>query len=96
MYRVALTATADLRTQKDIIKYLKLEKARVFISSFDRKNIYYKIQIKNNEKKQLLDFIKTEHPNDSGIVYCLSRSKVDKTVKWLQEKVLMLFHIMQV
>ncbi|NQY78868.1 MAG: DNA helicase RecQ [Candidatus Caenarcaniphilales bacterium] len=84
--RMALTATADLRTQKDIIKYLNLEKARVFISSFDRKNIRYKIQAKNNEKKQLLDFINSEHPNDSGIVYCLSRAKVEKITKWLQEK----------
>ena len=84
--RMALTATADLRTQKDIIKYLNLEAARVFISSFDRKNIRYKIQAKNNEKKQLLDFINSEHSNDSGIVYCLSRAKVDKTVKWLQDK----------
>lgn len=84
--RMALTATADLRTQQDIIKYLSLEKARIFISSFDRKNIRYKIQAKNNERKQLLDFINNEHPNDSGIVYCLSRAKVNKTVKWLQEK----------
>ncbi len=81
--RVALTATADARTQRDIVKYLGLESARVFISSFDRKNIYYKISPKNNEKKQLLDFIKTEHPEDSGIVYCLSRAKVEKTVDWL-------------
>ena len=62
--RVALTATADERTQRDIIKYLNLESARVFISSFDRKNIRYKIQPKNNENKQLLDFIKSEHPHD--------------------------------
>lgn len=84
--RVALTATADERTQRDIIKYLNLESARVFISSFDRKNIRYKIQPKNNEKKQLLDFIKSEHPRDSGIVYCLSRAKVDKTVEWLNKQ----------
>lgn len=84
--RVALTATADARTQRDIVKYLSLESARVFISSFDRKNIYYKISPKNNEKKQLLDFIKTEHPQDSGIVYCLSRAKVEKTVEWLSKQ----------
>lgn len=84
--RVALTATADARTQRDIIKYLSLESARVFISSFDRKNIYYKISPKNNEKKQLLDFIKAEHPQDSGIVYCLSRAKVEKTVEWLSKQ----------
>ena len=84
--RVALTATADARTQQDIIKYLNLESARVFISSFDRKNIYYKISPKDNEKKQLLDFIKIEHPQDSGIVYCLSRAKVEKTVEWLNKQ----------
>ena len=84
--RVALTATADTRTQKDIIKYLNLDLAKVFISSFDRKNIRYKIQAKDNEKRQLLDFIKSEHLNDSGVIYCISRSKVDKITKWLQEE----------
>ena len=64
--RVALTATADELTRDDIIKNLHMENCTVFISSFDRPNIKYSINIKNKEKQQLLDFIKKEHPDDSG------------------------------
>lgn len=84
--RIALTATADAVTRKEIIEKLMLENARQFISSFDRPNIYYRVDLKDNEKAQLLDFIQTEHPEDSGIVYCLSRKRVEATAKWLSDK----------
>jgi ATP-dependent DNA helicase RecQ len=84
--RIALTATADDITRKEISLRLNLDHAQLFISSFDRPNIRYRIQQKNNPKKQLLQFIETEHPQDAGIVYCLSRKKVDETTKWLQQQ----------
>ncbi|MFX7849932.1 ATP-dependent DNA helicase RecQ, partial [Acinetobacter baumannii] len=71
--RIALTATADQQTREEIIHRLQLEDARQFVSSFDRPNIRYQIVEKANGRKQLLDFIKNEHPEDAGIVYCLSR-----------------------
>lgn len=81
--RIALTATADLETRNDIIKNLHLENCRTFISSFDRPNIRYRVQIKDRERKQLLDFIKNEHPDDSGIVYCISRKRVEEITEFL-------------
>ncbi len=75
--RIALTATADQQTREEIIHRLQLEDARQFVSSFDRPNIRYQIVEKANGRKQLLDFIKSEHPEDAGIVYCLSRKKVE-------------------
>ena len=84
--RIALTATADERTQKEIVQRLGLEQASVFISGFDRPNIRYRIVLKQNPKQQLLHFLQTEHPGDSGIVYCLSRKKVDATAEWLKTK----------
>ncbi len=84
--RIALTATADAVTRKEITNKLKLEKAGQFISSFDRPNIYYKILLKNKVKKQLLDFLNNSHKNDSGIVYCLSRKKVEATTEWLRKE----------
>jgi len=84
--RIALTATADPVTRREIIEKLKLENARQFISSFDRPNIYYRVELKDNEKAQLFDFIQTEHLEDSGIVYCLSRKRVEATAKWLSDK----------
>ena len=84
--RIALTATADPVTRKEILKKLNLETAAQFISSFDRPNICYRVEIKQNWKKQLLDFLNTEHPEDSGIVYCLTRKKVETTAAWLSEK----------
>lgn len=84
--RIALTATADPVTRKEIIKKLNLEKAAQFISSFDRPNICYRVELKENWKKQLLDFLNTEHPKDAGIVYCLTRKKVETTAAWLSEK----------
>jgi ATP-dependent DNA helicase RecQ len=83
--RIALTATADQQTRAEIAQRLQLEEARQFVSSFDRPNIRYAIVEKTNARKQLLDFITTEHSGDSGIVYCLSRKKVEETADFLNE-----------
>ncbi|MEP3562458.1 MAG: DNA helicase RecQ [Marinobacter sp.] len=84
--RIALTATADERTRKEIAERLSLTNARHFVSGFDRPNIQYRITPKTNANRQLLDFIKAEHQGDCGIVYCLSRNKVDATAKLLSDK----------
>ncbi len=84
--RVALTATADEQTRAEIISRLELGAARVFISSFDRPNIRYRIGEKDNPRRQLLEFLKSEHDGDAGIVYCLSRASVDDTAAWLAEQ----------
>ncbi|MCC5830796.1 MAG: DNA helicase RecQ [Phycisphaeraceae bacterium] len=81
--RLALTATADSTTREDILTRLDLTGAKQFISGFDRPNIHYRVVEKLNPRKQLLDFLKGEHSGDSGIVYCLSRRKVDETAAWL-------------
>jgi ATP-dependent DNA helicase RecQ len=81
--RVALTATADAITRADILQRLQLEHAHQFVSSFDRPNIRYTIVDKIDARKQLLNFLKDEHAGDAGIVYCLSRKKVDETAVWL-------------
>jgi ATP-dependent DNA helicase RecQ len=80
--RVALTATADATTRADIIERLGLEQAEMFTASFDRPNIAYTIVERTNAKKQLLDFL-VQHKGNSGIVYCLSRAKVEATAEWL-------------
>ncbi|HEY1720255.1 MAG TPA: DNA helicase RecQ [Magnetospirillaceae bacterium] len=82
--RVALTATADPQTREDVRRRLKLDGAELFISSFDRPNIRYEIALKSDPRKQLLSFIRERHAGDSGIVYCLSRAKVDDTAEWLR------------
>ena len=84
--RIALTATADAPTRREIRARLALEDARVFVSGFDRPNIRYQVKPKDNARKQLLAFLEREHPGDAGIVYCLSRRSVDETAKWLQER----------
>ncbi len=84
--RIALTATADERTRQEIIQRLALENAEVFVSGFDRPNIRYRIVQKDNARQQLLNFIRTEHSGDTGIVYCLSRKKVEETAEWLNQK----------
>jgi ATP-dependent DNA helicase RecQ len=81
--RIALTATADPQTRGEIIRRLALESARVFTSSFDRPNIRYTIVEKLDARSQLLRFIREEHAQEAGIVYCLSRKKVDETAAWL-------------
>lgn len=81
--RMALTATADDHTRRDIVERLQLGAARVFISSFDRPNIRYRLVEKDDPRKQLLRFIRDEHEGDAGIVYCQSRRKVEETAAWL-------------
>jgi ATP-dependent DNA helicase RecQ len=83
--RIALTATADQQTREEIIHRLQLEDARQFVSSFDRPNIRYQIVEKANGRKQLLDFIESEHAEDAGVVYCLSRKKVEETAEFLKQ-----------
>lgn len=84
--RIALTATADAPTRAEIISQLALEQAGQFVSSFDRPNIRYHVTIKNNARQQLLHFLEREHANDAGIIYCLSRKKVEDTAAWLVDK----------
>jgi ATP-dependent DNA helicase RecQ len=84
--RIALTATADQRTRDEIIAQLKLEDAQVFINSFDRPNIQYAISEGNNPRQRLWRFIEDNHSQDAGIVYCLSRKKVEATAEWLSER----------
>ncbi|VAW52639.1 ATP-dependent DNA helicase RecQ [hydrothermal vent metagenome] len=85
--RIALTATADKATRKEIKIRLQLETAREFISSFDRPNICYRItEAQSNARSELLRFIQNEHEDNAGIVYCLSRKKVESTALWLTEK----------
>ncbi|GAB3539397.1 DNA helicase RecQ [Noviherbaspirillum agri] len=83
--RIALTATADPQTRAEIAHRLQLDDAMQFVSSFDRPNIRYQIVEKTNGRKQVLDFIREEHPGDAGIVYCLSRKKVEETAAFLNE-----------
>lgn len=82
---IALTATADERTRNDIIKQLDLDTPNIYVSSFDRPNIKYMIFERDNEIKQLDDFIKTQHHLETGIVYCLSRKKVERVAKELKK-----------
>lgn len=84
--RIALTATADQATRKDIVDRLKLAEGKTFIGGFDRPNIHYSILERNNPKKQVYDFIRNHHPEDSGIIYCISRKKVEDMAEWLQGK----------
>ncbi|MEO5701429.1 MAG: DNA helicase RecQ [Casimicrobiaceae bacterium] len=81
--RVALTATADPQTREEIVARLALESARIFVSSFDRPNLRYTIVDKVDPRAQLLRFMREEHDGKAGIVYCLSRRKVDETAAWL-------------
>jgi len=84
--RVALTATADQRTRAEIIDQLQLQQAAVFVNSFDRPNIHYTIHEGQQPREQLWRFIQRQHPEDAGIVYCLSRKKVDSLAEWLRTK----------
>ena len=81
--RIALTATADEQTRLEIAARLQLEDAARFVVGFDRPNIRYRIGLKHNARQQLLAFLKAEHPQDAGIVYCLSRKKTEETASWL-------------
>ena len=81
--RIALTATADEQTRNEIVARLRLEQAAQFVVGFDRPNIRYRIGLKQNARQQLLQFLKTGHPDHAGIVYCLSRKKTEETASWL-------------
>ncbi|MGC0250396.1 DNA helicase RecQ [Pseudactinotalea sp. Z1748] len=84
--RIALTATATAETRAEIVQNLHLGEAPVFVSSFDRPNIEYRIGPKQNARDQLLRLIREEHPGAAGIVYCLSRSSTERTATWLAER----------
>ncbi|MBF0421120.1 MAG: DNA helicase RecQ [Magnetococcales bacterium] len=84
--RLALTATADVPTRTEIVQRLNLHGARQFIAGFDRPNIRYQVTIKNNPRQQLKTFLENEHPEDAGIVYCLSRARVEETSTWLTQQ----------
>ncbi len=84
--RIALTATADAATRREIVEKLHLERARRFVSSFDRPNIRYLVTEKHDAKAQFLAFYRAHHQGDAGIVYCLSRKSVDATAAWLQRQ----------
>ena len=84
--RIALTATADSPTRAEIIERLRLENAQQFVSSFDRPNIKYRVLPKANARQQLEAFLEAEHANDAGIIYCLSRKKVEETADYLKQR----------
>ncbi|MET0071152.1 MAG: DNA helicase RecQ [Candidatus Thiodiazotropha sp.] len=85
--RIALTATADAPTRREITQRLKLQQAAEFIASFDRPNIRYQIRENDgNARERLLRFIRVEHPGESGIVYCLSRKRVEEIAAWLRSR----------
>lgn len=85
--RVALTATADAKTREEILQQLNLQNAGVFVNSFDRPNIKYTIaESGTNARTRLLRFLEEKHAEDAGIIYCLSRKKVESTVEWLMTK----------
>ncbi|MDR3518900.1 MAG: DNA helicase RecQ [Azospirillaceae bacterium] len=84
--RIALTATADAQTRADIAARLDLVRAEQFIASFDRPNIRYRVVPKKEPRHQLIGFIRDNHAEDAGIVYCLSRAKVDDTAAWLRNE----------
>ncbi len=92
--RIALTATADQRTRKEIIEQLRLQSARQFISSFDRPNIHYTIADGQNARQRLWHFLVQHHAEDAGIIYCLSRRSVDNTAAWFcqQGRVALPYH----
>lgn len=83
--RIALTATADERTRAEIIKRLALHESATFVSSFDRPNIRYVVQPKGDAKAQLIKFLQ-DHRGSAGIVYCMSRNRVDGIAAWLQQR----------
>ena len=83
--RIALTATADAPTRREIVERLALENARQFVSSFDRPNIRYRVTQKLDARPQLMAFL-DDHKNAAGIVYCLSRKKVEATAEWLNAR----------
>ncbi len=84
--RIAVTATADEITRKEIISRLDLSRGQLFVSGFDRPNINYQVVLKDNPRRQLLAFIKEKHMGHSGIVYCMTRKKTEDTAQWLSSQ----------
>ena len=84
--RIALTATADQRTLREIEQQLQLQDAQRFVHSFDRPNIFYRVTQGDNNRQRLWRFIQENHSADAGIVYCLSRKRVEETATWLSDK----------
>ncbi len=84
--RIALTATADATTQEEIRARLNLAEAQLFVASFDRPNIRYRITEKQDSRRQLLAFLRDGHEHQAGILYCGSRRKVEETAHWLQQE----------
>jgi ATP-dependent DNA helicase RecQ len=84
--RIALTATADPPTRREIVEKLRLEEAQAFVAGFDRPNIRYRVAPKRDARRQLLRLLRDEHADDSGIVYCLSRRRVEETAAFLERE----------
>jgi ATP-dependent DNA helicase RecQ len=84
--RIALTATADRRTLREIEQQLQLQDAQRFVHSFDRPNIFYRVTQGDNNRQRLWRFLQENHVADAGIVYCLSRKRVEQTARWLSDK----------
>jgi ATP-dependent DNA helicase RecQ len=83
---VALTATADGPTRRDIVDQLNLAEARIFAAGYDRPNLFYRVVAKRNPLEQLWEFLSTEHEGDAGIVYCFTRRAVEETASWLKTR----------
>jgi ATP-dependent DNA helicase RecQ len=81
--RIALTATADTRTRREIVGTLFADGCETFTASFDRPNLRYRVQPRDNARRQLLDFVRGEHRGDAGIVYCLTRKRAEQVAQWL-------------
>ncbi len=84
--RLGLTATADAKTRAEIGERLFADGARTFVASFDRPNVRYRVGLKERPKQQLLRFIRDEHPGEAGIVYCMTRRRVEQVAAWLSER----------
>jgi ATP-dependent DNA helicase RecQ len=83
---VALTATADDPTRRDIVAQLGLAEARIFAAGYDRPNLFYRVIAKANPLEQLWEFLAEEHPGDAGIIYCFTRRGVEETAAWLKQR----------
>ncbi len=83
---IGATATADAETQRDLLRLLRFDRESLHVAGFDRPNICYRVALKRKAKKQLLRFIESEHAGEAGIVYCLSRKRVEQVATWLSDK----------
>ena len=84
--RIALTATADGATRREIVTQLQLERATAYVHGCDRPNVRYAIYDDDNGRERMWRFLQSEHPVDAGIVYCLTRKKVEETAEWLRAR----------